>query len=66
MISLQKVTEIEEKVAELKERVHGIMKVVVNDIARKNPRDLPQDLLNDLNQLASSVLCENLDTECGF
>jgi len=65
MIFPQKVTEIEDKVAELKERIHGIMKVVVNDIARKNPRDLPQDLLNDLNQLASSVV-QCLDSEWYF
>ena len=55
MNSPQKVTEIEEKVAELKDRIYTIMEVVVNGVAGKDPKEIPNDLLRDIDQLALSV-----------
>ena len=46
-------SEIEEKVAELKDHIHRIMEVVVKGVAGKDPKDLPRDLLNDINNLGS-------------
>lgn len=53
--SPQKVAEIGEKVAELKSGIYLIMEVVVKGVTKKDPKDIPKDLIHDLDQLALSV-----------